>query len=283
MKGLHRGSREWGIRIWGAFSLLWVSLVLGVMGYFVVSAALFAGHVNLVGAFFGITWDPLNEAFGIFPFIVASFLVTVLALGLSFPFALALGTLVGQYFAGRARRVMRFILTVFMAVPSVIYGWWGLTLIVPWLRAQGLGIGFGMLAAGMVLAVMVLPTMALLFSETFSAIPSPVIEGALALGATDDKVLKTLIWPISQTGIRNGVLVALARALGETMAVQMVIGGQVQLIHSLTQPASTITTQLLADLTVLPVGTPGHGALDFMALVLIGAMYGIQWISEERV
>jgi phosphate transport system permease protein len=230
---------------------------------------LFGGQ-GALNVLLGTQWDPIAGAVGLLPFLYGSLLVTVVALAVALPLGLAVAVALEYVLAG-SRRWLLSLLTAMGAVPSVIYGWWALATIVPALRRLD-GSGFSLLAAGLVVAVMVLPSFAVLARQALAAVPAEVLEGALALGATDDQALWRVLLPAAADGLRAAGLLALARALGETMAVQMVVGGQAYVGWSIPHPGATLTSQILTDLASLPEGTPGHQALDVMALLLLVAM-----------
>lgn len=226
-------------------------------------------------------WDPRAGHFGLWPFLGGTAAVTAVALTVAVPLALSVG-IVGARVAGpQLRSGLVRVLTVLAAVPSVVYGWWGLAVIVPAVRRVTGGPGFSILAAGIVLGLMLIPTLALLFQEAIVRVPREWVEGSLALGATEDQTLVYLLWPCAGPGLARAVVVGLARAFGETMAVQMVIGGQPAWTSNLAHPGATLTTQILTDLAVFPPGTGGYRALAAMALILVGTMYALVRWSER--
>ncbi|MGC4116181.1 MAG: phosphate ABC transporter permease subunit PstC [Myxococcales bacterium] len=169
-------------------------------------------------------------------------------------------------FAGsRLRTVMGFVVELLAAVPSVIYGLWGIFVLAPWLRqtiepalARALGFlplfqgphhGVGMLAAGLILAIMILPTVASVSREVLRAVPESLREGALALGATRWEALRTVVLPAARSGITGAVALGLGRALGETMAVTMVIGNRPQIAASLFAPGYTMASVVANEYT----------------------------------
>lgn len=234
------------------------------------------GLANLVGSH----WQPLDHHFGLAPFFVGTVTVSVTALVIDVPFALAVAITLSEILVGKPRELARRLLAVLTAVPSVLFGWWGLQYVVPWVRATFGGAGFSLLAAGLVLAFMLLPTSSLLFMGALAHVPKTYKEASLALGATSDQTLVRMILPGAVPSLLQGLVVSFGRAIGETMAVQMVIGGQTAMPSGLTHPGATLTTQILTDMTVFPPGTPEHAALDAMAVVLLLGMYLLVRLSE---
>lgn len=240
----------------------------------------FVSANGLVGPLLSSRWSPLTAHYGIMAFVVGSMAVTGLALVLAAPGVLALSVTGARILRGAPQRAFIQILTLFVAVPSVVYGWWGLSVAVPLIRRLTGTAGFGPLSAGIVLAVMIAPTFSIMALQTLRQVPSSLVEGSLGLGATEDQTLWHVILPASRAGLSQGFLVAVGRALGETIAVQMVIGGQSRVL-SLLKPGATLTTQLLTDLALMPARTPGHDALDFMALWLMILMAVLVWLQSR--
>lgn len=258
-------------------------IVVGCGFVFVIAggAYRFLSEPGRLGQLLAMPWDPLVHQFGVLSFVMGSAIVTALSVLLAYPFAMALAVTGSVVLRSTGQRVLTQILTVYSAVPSVIYGWWGLTVVVPAIRTFLGGPGFSLLAAGIVLGLMILPTMSIWFQTALKAVPETWQEGSLALGASEDQTLWRLIFPVVRPSLMRGTIVAVGRAVGETMAVQMVIGGHPGMASSLLQPGSTLTTQILMDMTAFPPGTPGHYALDAMALILLGMMYLLVRLGER--
>lgn len=227
-------------------------------------------------------WNPAAGQFGLLPMVAGTVLVTLIATAVALPLAGGLAVVGGRLVSAAGAELWSQGLTVFAAVPSVVYGWWGLETVVPAVRHLGDSPGFSVLAAGIVLAVMMMPTMGLLLSRAVARVPGAWVEGSLALGATEDQTLWRLVWPAAKSDVGRGVLIAMARGAGETMAVQMVIGGQARLIDNVLEPGATLSTQILTDLTAFPRGTEAHSALWLMALLLAGLVYLLVWWGEGR-
>lgn len=245
-------------------------LAAGMVGWLGLPAWQLIRSHGLLNVVLGTHWNPLAGAVGIFPFVYGSLVVTAVALAVALPLGLALAISLQQGWA-RARGWLVPLLTALGAVPSVIYGWWALAVIVPAVRRLG-GSGFSLLSAGLVVGVMILPTFAVLARQALAAVPDDLAAAALALGATPDQALTRVVLPAAGAGLRAAGLLALGRALGETMAVQMVVGGQAYVGWSPLHSGATLTSEILTDLASLPAGTAAHRALDLMALLLLAAM-----------
>lgn len=268
--------------LWLKTSLVvYLGTQLGLVAMLVGSAMPWLLRPGGWGEMIGQHWDPLAGYFGLLPFVEGTVVVTGISLLVAGPLAMAVAVVGSQILRAKPQLFLSQGLSIMAAIPSVLYGWWGLTLMVPLVRMISHGPGFSLLAAGLVLALMVLPTMAVLFQDALRQVPATCYAGSLALGATADQTLVRLIWPASRFLLIRAVLTAVARSLGETMAVQMVIGGQTAFHLNLLGPGATLTTQILTDLSIFPPGTEGYQALAVMALLLIGAMVVIVRVGSR--
>jgi phosphate transport system permease protein len=212
----------------------------------------------------GTKWDPVREEFGALPFIWGTVVSSLLALCLAVPVALGLAIFLSELCPQRLRRPLSFLSELLAAIPSVVYGFWGIFVMVPWLRDtvepalirwfgalplfRGQPLGFGMLAASLILAIMIVPTIASISREVLRAVPESQREAAIGLGATPWDVIRRAVLPTARSGILGAVLLGLNRALGETMAVTMVIGNRPKISASLLDPAYTMASVLANEL-----------------------------------
>lgn len=261
---------RWQGRLFGLAGAALTALAVGVVWVLgVPTLSLFFSH-GLLAVLLGREWDPIRGQLGIFPFVLGSGEVTLVALLVAVPLGLATAISV-EYIWRPLAGVLSAVLTGLGAVPSVIYGWWALSVLVPLVRTVG-GSGFSLLTAGLVVGMMVLPTLGVLSRSALGQVSRDWQEASQALGATPDQTLWRLILPAAAPKIRSAVVVAVARALGETIAVQMVVGGQAYVGLSPLHSGATLTSQIITDLASLPPGTAEHGAVDAMALILLFAM-----------
>ena len=219
---------------------------------------LFANGAPFIGKvgprnFFGATWNLHDEAYGILPMIVASLYVTALATMIGV--AVGLFTAIGLYkfCPKKAVAPIRQMINLLAGIPSVIYGLFGMIVIVPFLRetVSPNGIGYGILAASLVLSVMVLPTIVSVSLDALNAVPKSYFEGALALGATKPQSVFRVMVPAAKSGILAAVVLSIGRSIGETMAVIMVIGGSPVMPNSLFQSVRTLTANIAMGATEL--------------------------------
>ncbi len=262
-------------------TLLFGLMALSLMAVLVVGAWPLLREPRPLTNLMSPLWSPLTHRFGLVPFVAGTIAVTVMALGLAIPVGLGTAITLARLMPQTLQPAGVKLLTVLTAVPSVIFGWWGLLVVVPWIRGQVGGPGFSLLAAGVVLSLMLMPTFSLLYYQALRAVPSRYQEASDALGASPDQTLIGVVLPCAFPALVQGLFVGVARALGETMAVQMVIGGQTLMPKGLAAPGATLTTQILTDVTVFPQGTRGHAVLDLMALLLMVAMYLLVRAAER--
>ena len=203
-------------------------------------------------------WDPVAEDFGALPFIYGTLVSSLVALVIAVPLSLATALFLTELCPRRLRPILSLLVELLAAIPSVIYGVWGLFILSPFLRvyiqpvlAKYLGwtglfsgpkYGFGMLAAGVILAIMILPIISSITREVITAVPRQQREAALALGATKWEMLRMAVLRNARAGIMGAVILGLGRAFGETMAVTMVIGNRPEISRSLFAPGYTLAS-----------------------------------------
>lgn len=206
----------------------------------------------------GRDWNPVKESFGALPFIYGTLVSSLLALVIAVPISLGVAIFLTELAPPWLRGPVGSLVELLAAVPSVIYGLWGIFALAPFLRtelepllAKSLGFlplfrgphqGFGLLAGGIILAIMITPTISSVSREVLRAVPASYREGALALGATRWEALRATVLPYARSGIIGAVILGLGRALGETMAITMVIGNRTDISVSLFAPAYTMAS-----------------------------------------
>jgi phosphate transport system permease protein len=243
--------------------------------------------VNPFTFFFSPDWNPPQGKFGALPFFVGSVTATVIALLLGAPLGLAGAIFMAKIAPGWMRSVMRQASNLFVGIPSVVYGYIGMTVLVPFVRENLGGQGVGVLVAGMILAVMVLPTITTVAEDAIRDVPVMLEEGALGLGATRWQTIWGVLLPAARPRILAGVILAFARAFGETTAVQMVIGNSPRLVSGLTSGTASLTSQIIMEMGQTPPGSPWNRALFMMAFgLVVNSMLMIllvRWVSNRGV
>ena len=203
----------------------------------------------------GKTWDPVSGTFGALPFLVGTLLTSFLALLISLPFSLAISIFIGEYFKkGVLSSLLKNVTELLAGIPSIIYGFWALFVLVPIVRNFQVKLGtfpygVGIFTASLILSVMIIPYAASIGREVVALVPSDIKEAAYSLGATRQEVITKVILPYARSGIMAGILLALGRALGETMAVTMVVGNSNLLPHSLFSPGNTMASVVANEFT----------------------------------
>lgn len=242
-----------------------VPLIIGAVLVALIAAAWPAIQRFGVGFFVTSTWDPVAEEFGVLPFIYGTLVSSALALLIAVPLGLGVAIFLAELVPGWLRAPITFFVELLAAIPSVVIGLWGIFVLVPWVRTtlepllkstlgflplfSGPPLGIGMLTAGLILAAMVVPFIVAVSTEVMRAVPRAQREAALALGATMWETTRTAVLPYARSGIVGAIFLALARALGETMAVTMVIGNVPQIKASLFAPAYTIPAVIANEFT----------------------------------
>jgi len=206
------------------------------------------------GYLWGKTWDPVRDVYGALPFLLGTLLTSFVGLIISVPFSFAVAIFLGEYYPkGWLPNLLKNAVELIAAVPSVIYGFWGLAVMVPIVQQLEIKlgvppIGYGIFTSALVLAIMVIPYAASLGRSMIQMVPSALKEGAYSLGATRWEVIRSVIIPYTKSGLFAGVLLSLGRALGETMAVTMVIGNTTQMPHSLFATGNTMASVIANEL-----------------------------------
>ncbi len=237
-------------------------------------------HQFGIGFFYGHDWDPVNDQYGAMPFIFGTLVSSFLALLLAVPLSVGVAVYLTEMCPVRWRAIISFLVELLAAIPSVVYGLWAIFVLAPLLRdyvepflAKTLGwtglftgpiYGIGMLAAGIILAIMVVPIIASITREVLTAVPQNQREAVLALGATRWEMIRMGVLRNARIGIVGGVILGLGRALGETMAVTMVIGNRPEVSKSLFAPGYTMASVIANEFS------EATGDLYLSALVEIG-------------
>lgn len=252
-------------------SLLLV-LIMGI-GLYMKSAPIFEDH-SLWELLSASEWKPFKNRFGFFPFVMGTVWVTGIALVLALPLSLLVAVFLTEYSRAWVKRWFYPALDILAALPSVIYGVWGSLLIVPWISERlaphfvEFSSGYTVLAGGIVLSVMILPLLVSLFVEIFSTVPQELRDASQALGATRWQTDKKVVIRRSLPGIFAAVVLAVSRALGETIAVLMVCGNLPQVPHSIFDacyPIPALIANNYGEMLSLPLY---EAALMFAAMIL---------------
>lgn len=197
---------------------------------------------------FGTQWRPSNEIFGIFPMIIGSLYVTAGALIIGVPVGILTAVFMARFCPAWLYRIMKPAVNLMAGIPSVVYGFFGLTVLVPFVRSTFGGRGLSLLTASVLLGLMILPTIISVSESAIRAVPQSYYEGGLALGASHERSVFFTVLPAAKSGIFAGVILGVGRAVGETMAIIMVAGNQPVIPQSLTDGVRTLTTNIVMEM-----------------------------------
>ncbi len=234
--------------------LIIVILVLGILLTLIVQSLPSIKSLGLKYLWSKV-WDPVQDIYGAWPFLLGTLLSSFLALFISIPFSIAIAIFLGEYHPkGWLPDFLKNAVELIAAVPSVIYGFWGLAVLVPIVRnlESHIGvepIGVGIFSSSLILAIMIIPYAASLGRSMITMVPSHLKEAAYGLGATRWEVIRSVVLPYTKSGLFAGVLLSLGRALGETMAVTMVIGNTSLIPKSIFAPGNTMASVIANEFT----------------------------------
>ncbi|MGH2642879.1 MAG: phosphate ABC transporter permease subunit PstC [Chitinophagaceae bacterium] len=219
---------------------------------------------------YGKTWDPVNDIFGAYLFLLGTLITSFLALIISIPFSVSIALFLGEYYPkGWFSNLLKNAIELIAAIPSVIYGFWGLFVLVPIVRQMEMksGIlpyGVGIMTASLILSVMIIPYAASMGREIVKMTPLKLKEAAYSLGATRYEVIRHVVFPYAKSGLLAGILLSLGRALGETMAVTMVIGNSSLIPKNIFAPGNTMASVIANEFT------EAAGSVYLSALIELG-------------
>lgn len=196
----------------------------------------------------GTKWKPNNKIFGIFPMILGSIYVTGGALVIGVPIGILMAIFMARFCPAKLYKILKPVVDLLAGIPSIVYGFFGLVVLVPYIREHFDSKGQSILCASVLLGIMILPTIIGTSEPAIRAVEESYYEGALALGATHERSVFTVIVPAAKSGIFAAVVLGVGRALGETMAVMMVVGNQPRVPNSIMQGVRTLTTNIVLEM-----------------------------------
>ena len=247
-----------------------VATTVGIVVALFVPAIEFFSEISIVDFFTGTDWAPLFEppAFGVLPLIAGTLLVTGCACLVCIPFGLGSAIYLSEYARPRTRKYLKPALEVLAGIPTVVYGYFALTFMTPLLQDIGVGVGvFSALSAGLVMGVMLLPTVASVSEDAMSAVPRDLRDGAYALGSTRLHVSTRIVVPAAISGIIASFVLAISRAVGETMIVLIAAGGQPNMTWNPLDAVQTMTAFIAAT----GQGDVPTGSIEYKTIFAVGA------------
>lgn len=253
-----------------------ISIALLIVYLAIEGTKLFTVDHKSLGEFlFSAQFAPDQGHPGALAFILGSLFVTAFAILVGGPFGVAVGVFFAELAPKRVASAMKPAIEVLVGIPSVVYGWLGLTLLVPLIRNTTGSTGFGLLAAGIVLSLMILPTVVSLSEDAMRVVPDSLREGSLALGATRWETIWRVLLPAASSGIGVAVILGIARAIGETLAIQLVLGNAPVIPAGLLSPASALTSEIVMDMGGAAQGSILQHSLFAMAFLLLLIAMGL--------
>jgi len=226
------------------FALSSISVLALITIFIIVKGAPIIAKVGIIDFIFGMNWAPSRGEFGIFPMIIGSVSVTLGAAILGVPVGICCAIFLVEYAPSHLRNFFRPAIQLLAGIPSVVYGFWGLLFIVPFIRNYLGGPGLSILAGSIILAIMILPTIISISEVALMSLPRHYKDGSLALGLTHWQTICSVLLPSAKSGIVAAVILGIGRAIGETMAVIMVLGNAVAVPASILDPVRTLTTNI---------------------------------------
>lgn len=231
-----------------------IAACTSILAVALICIFLFASGVPAIGKIgvseflLGTKWKPLNDIFGIFPMIVGSIYVTAGAVIIGVPIGILCAIFMARFCPKKLYRVLKPAIELLAGIPSIVYGFFGLVVIVPLMQDLFDGSGKGVLTASILLGIMILPTIIQVSESSIRAVPENYYEGSLALGATHERSVFSVVVPAAKSGITAGVILGLGRAIGETMAVIMVAGNQAIIPKGLLSGVRTLTANIVLEM-----------------------------------
>lgn len=254
-------------------AMLSVAITIGIFFSLLVPAIRFFREVPIGDFLFGTRWAPTfaDADFGVLPLITGTLWTTAIGLAIAVPFGLGAAVYLSEYAHERVRRILKPVLEVLAGIPSVVYGYFALYFVAPQLLNGVLGIEvgtFSVLAAGLVLGVMIIPTVASLSEDAMSAVPQALRQGSMALGANKMRTTLRVVFPAAISGITAAIVLALSRAVGETMIVALAAGTRAQIVTTPTGNGQTMTGFIAQTAT----GESTPGTLTYNTLFAVGLL-----------
>lgn len=268
----NESKQEWVGKLISYLAMILIGGLVGIILIFLTLKGIALFKDNGVGIWYFLTstdWQPSHHHYGALPMIVTSFSVTVLSGIVALPLALVVAIAITEMLPERVYRYLQPLIELLVGIPSVVYGYLGLTIIVPYLRRLFGGTGFGILAATCVLFLMILPTMTSMTIDSFRAVPQKYRQASIGLGATRWQTISRVIIPSAKSGVLTAMVFGMVRAFGEALAVQMVIGNTTVIPKGLMESSATLTSVLTTGIGNTVMGTASNNALWSLALILL--------------
>ena len=250
-------------------SLLSVLTTAGIIGVLLSESVGFFKHVSMIDFLTDTQWTPMftNKHFGILPLLCGTLVTTFIAIAVAVPLGLISAVYLSEYAAAQTRQIIKPLLEILAAVPTVVYGYFALLFVTPLLKQFIPGLsGFNALSAGLVMGIMIIPLVSSLSEDAMHAVPMGLREGAYALGSHKIQVAFKIVFPAALSGITAAVILAVSRAIGETMIVAIAAGQQPKFTMNPLVPIETITAYIVQ----ISLGDTPHGTLEYSTIFVCG-------------
>ena len=231
-----------------SITLISVMMILLIIIFLLSEAVPAFNQFGMIEIFLNHQWIPDLNLFGIMPMFISSLLVSFLALVLAVPLSIATAIYIEELSSMKVKELFKPVIQTLSGIPSVVYGFFGLTVLVPFIRDYVGGDGFSILAASIVLAIMILPTIITLSQDAIRNVPFEYKQASLGLGASHFQTISKIIIPAALPGILTGIILGFGRAIGETLAVLMVVGNVAQIPSSVLDPVRTLTSNIALEM-----------------------------------
>jgi len=288
-----RGKRRVGLSERGVERVLTLIALSAIAILGLITVFIFIGGIPAIARtglwsfIWGHKWAPGRNIFGIFPMIMGSLWVTLGALVVGVPLSLGGAIFLSEVAPSRAARVIKPAIELLAGIPSVIYGFMGLVILVPFIRTHLGGPGFSVLASSIVLGIMILPTVISISYDALKAVPDTYRDGSLALGATKWQTITMVLLPAARSGILAAVILGMGRAIGETMAVIMVAGNATKVPGSLLDPVRTLTSNIALEMGYAAglhrAALFGTGIILFVIIMLLSVLASLTTTARDKV
>jgi phosphate transport system permease protein len=269
------------------FLLCALTAIIGVLLVFIFVSVKGFPIFQKVGVFkflFSLDWTPSKNHFGILTFIIGSFLVTIGALALGAPMAIMTAIFLSEIAPRRVQRLVRPAVELLAGIPSVVYGFFGIMIIVPVIRTLFGGSGIGLLTGWIILAIMILPTIAMISEDAIRAVPRSYREASFGMGATRWQTIWKVVLPAAKNGLIGATILGMGRAIGETMAVLMVLGNAPIIPTSIVKPVGALTSIIALNMSYASgdhqTALFGMGIVLFLISFFFVAL--IRFVSRQR-
>jgi phosphate transport system permease protein len=262
-----------GVIEWGLFlcALLSVGTTIGIIAVLAVETTAFLGEVPIVDFLFGTEWTPLfsTPRFGVLPLVVGTLLVSIIAMLVALPMGLLSAIYLSEYAHEGVRRVLKPVLELLAGIPTVVYGYFALLFVTPLLQRFMPGLsGFNALGPGIVMGIMILPLVSSLSEDAMRGVPNGLREGAYALGSSKMQTSLRVVVPAAFSGITAAFILAVSRAVGETMIVAIAAGQQPRLTWDPSVPIETMTAYIVQ----VSLGDTPQGTLEYRTIFAVGML-----------